>query len=356
VADQVAAFERQADACRELGSPMYEALLRRMAADLGTGGPLDRVLAGHEDDPGPSALALRLLGTVHRLVLEGRAGGLARYYPSVGGRFDLDGAWPALLTVLDEQTGTVAEGLQRPPQTNEVGRAAALVGGLLRLPGAALPVRLFELGASAGLNLRADRFRYSGATGWWGPPDSPVVLEGAWRGEPTPLDRRLVVVERTGCDRSPIDPTTERGRILLAAYVWPDQRARLDRLRGALEVAARVPAEVRRQSAADLVAGVQGRPGHCTVLWHSVMWQYVDPAEQAVVGEHVARLARQARVDAPFVHLWLEPERRTPDADHEFLVRAEQWPPAPPAGSGDADGDTVLGTSGAHGPPVTWER
>lgn len=353
--DQVAEFERQADACRELGSPMYAALLRRMAADLGTGGPLDRVLAGHEDDPPSSALSLRLLGTVHRLVLEGRAGDLARHYPSVGGRFALDDAWPALHAVLDQQTETVAEGLDTPPQTNEVGRAAALVGGLLRLPAAALPVRLFELGASAGLNLRADRFGYSGATGWWGPPDSPVVLEDAWQGVPTPVDRRLVVVERTGCDPAPIDPATEQGRTLLAAYVWPDQQARLHRLRGALEVAARVPATVRRQRAADLMAALQVRPGHCTVLWHSVMWQYVDPAEQAVVREHIERLGGQADADAPFVHLWLEPERRSPDADHEFLVRAQQWPGAP-AGSGDAGSATVLGTSGAHGPQVTWER
>jgi hypothetical protein len=133
--------------------------------------------------------------------------------------------------------------------------------------------------------------------------------------------------------------------------VWPDQQGRLDRLRGALEVAARVPAVVRRQRAADLIAALQVRPGHCTVLWHSVMWQYVGLTEQVVVSEHIERLGGQARADAPFVHLWLEPGRRTPDADDEFLVRAQQWPE-----SGDADGGVVLGTSGAHGPPVTWER
>ena len=350
MADLASAFVQQADACGRLGSPMYEALLHRMAASMRTGGPLDRVLAGHEDDPGPSALALRLLGTVHRLVLEGRAPALARHYPSVGGRFDLDAAWPALLAVLDQQHELVVEGLARPPQTNEVGRAAGLVGALLRLPAAALPVRLFELGASAGLNLRADHFRFAGDAGWWGPPDSPVVLDRAWQGAPTPLDRHLQVVERTGCDPSPVDPRSPAGRVLLTAYVWPDQEARLERLRGALEVAARVPAVVKRQSAADLVAGLQVRPGHCTVLWHSVMWQYVDRAEQAVVRGHIERLAAQARDDGPFVHLWLEPARRTPDGGHDFLVGAESWPPAP------GDLDPVLGTSAAHGLPVTWER
>ena len=58
--------------------------------------------------------------------------------------------------------------LDQPPQTNEVGRAAALIGGLLILTHRfALPIRLFEIGCSAGLNLRADyfRFRYPGGNG-----------------------------------------------------------------------------------------------------------------------------------------------------------------------------------------------
>ena len=61
-------LRRQAQACRALGSPLYAELLERSTADA----------------PG-SALALRLMGAVHLLVLEGRAPSLARHYPSVGG-------------------------------------------------------------------------------------------------------------------------------------------------------------------------------------------------------------------------------------------------------------------------------
>ncbi len=348
MSDLRSAVQAQADACAELGSPMYAALLRRMVAALGTTPPLDRVLAGHEHDPGPSALALRLLGTVHRLVLEGRARDLAPFYPSVGGSTDPDAAWPALVDVLDEHRDVVRDGLERPPQTNEVGRSAALVGALLRLHGSGHPLRLVELGASAGLNLRADRYRYSGVGGEWGPADSPVRLAGAWAGTPTPVRRKLPVVERFGCDTAPIDPTTTEGRLLLTAYVWPDQQARLDRLRGALDVAATVPAEVHAQPAADLVAGLRLVPGTCTVLWHSVMWQYLAAAEQQDVSGQIERLAAEADADAPFVHLWLEPSRRTAGAAYEFLVHAEQWP-------GD-DGSRILGTSVGHGVPVTWER
>ena len=57
-----------------------------------------------------------------------------------------------------------------------LGGSAALYGGLLhaasRYP---LPVRLFEIGASAGLNLFADRFRYLDDTGRpWGDTGSSV--------------------------------------------------------------------------------------------------------------------------------------------------------------------------------------
>ena len=341
------ALQVQAEACARLGSPMYAELLQRMAGDLGTPGPLERVLAGHEDDPGPSALFLRLLGTVHRLVLERRAGALAAYYPSVGGRWDCDAAWPAFVDLLDVERGEVRRGLERPPQTNEVGRSAALVGALLRLPAAALPVRLIELGASGGLNLRADRFRYTSAEASWGPPDSPVVLDDAWLGAPTPVERSLNVVERIGCDTAPVDPATTEGRTLLTAYVWPDQQSRLHRLRGAFEVAAATPAHVRRERALDLVARLEPQDGACTVLWHSIVWQYLDAAEQAAVRGHVERLAGAASAEAPFVHLALEPTRRTAGGEHEFLVVVEQWPHAPePA---------VLGTAAGHGPPVSWE-
>ena len=66
-------FRQQARACRHLGSPMYDVLLTRLADDLAAGGPTAAVLRGHEHDPGPSALALRLAGAVHRLVLDGTA-------------------------------------------------------------------------------------------------------------------------------------------------------------------------------------------------------------------------------------------------------------------------------------------
>jgi hypothetical protein len=342
--DLASSFRLQSEACAEIGSPMYADLLARAAADIGSGGPVRKVLRGHEELPGPSALALRLLGSVHRLVLERRAGELATYYPSVGGTWEPDGGWDAFRAFVEEQPEAVAEWLDRAPQTNEVGRASALYGGLLQLP-RPLPVRLFEIGSSAGLNLRADRFAYVDDAGLvHGDAHSPVRLDPAWKGRS--LADRTTVVERAGCDVRPVDPATTDGRTLLTAYVWPDQRARLERLRGALDVAAGVPAEVSEEAAEPFVGRLRLAEGATTVLWHSVMWQYVAPDEQRAVTRRIEELGAEAEPTSPFVHLRAEPSRRADGSPHEFLVRMRTWP------GGE---DRILGSTAAHGLPTVWE-
>jgi hypothetical protein len=324
---------------------MYAALLGRLADDLEQGGVTARVLAGHEDDPGPSALALRLLGSVHRLVLERRADDLAVFYPSVGGTWDLDGGWAAFERLLAAAPDEVREWLDRPPQTNEVGRAGALMGGLLSLEHR-LPVRLFEIGSSGGLNLLADRFAYVDSSGAvMGDPASPVRLDPAWQGRPPAPWPGLEIVERLGSDVMPVDVGTTEGRLALTAYVWPDQAARLERLRGAFALADRTPVEVRRQDAVSFAAAIELREGTATVLWHSVMWQYLPRADQDAVAARIDELGAAATDTAPFAHLFLEPTRRTPDSDHEFLVVLTEWP------SGQR---RILGRAHPHG-PATWD-
>ena len=188
---QVERFRLQGEACARLGSPMYAWLLARLADDLDAGGVTGEVLAGHEDDPGPSALGLRLLGSVHRLVLERRAGDLATSYPSVGGTWEPDAGWAALRRLLAEQPDAVREWLDRPPQTNEVGRAGALMGGLLSIDASLRgPVRLFEIGSSGGLNLLADRFAYVDASGTtYGDPEPRSSWTTPGRAGPSPRGR-----------------------------------------------------------------------------------------------------------------------------------------------------------------------
>ncbi|MEO5852561.1 MAG: DUF2332 domain-containing protein [Nocardioides sp.] len=345
---QVGLLRRQADACARLGSPMYAALLTRLADDLREGGPTATVLAGHEDTPGPSALGLRLLGSVHRLVLDRRAGALATYYPSVGGSWEPDGGWAALRDLLATEPAAVREWLDRPPQTNEVGRAGALLGGLLRLgESVRLPVRLAEIGSSGGLNLLADRFGYVDEAGTtYGDPDAALVLPGAWAGRTLVPWPELRFVEAVGSDVLPVDTASTEGRLTLTAYVWADQVSRFQRLRTALDLAQQKGVEVRRQDAVSFVEGLELRAGTTTVLWHSVMWQYLTPDEQSAVTARVDALGAAATPHAPFAHLFLEPTRRAPGGEHEFLVVLQAWPNGV---------RRVLGASVGHGLPTTWE-
>ena len=63
-----------------------------------------------------------------------------------------------------------------PPQTNEVGRSAALLAGLFDVVAASgvRRIRLLEIGASAGLNLLLDRYAYRGDSWQFGSADSTV--------------------------------------------------------------------------------------------------------------------------------------------------------------------------------------
>jgi hypothetical protein len=345
----VRTVRQQATACRDLGSPLYAALLERCADDISAGGPAADVLAGHEADPPSAAIALRLMGGVHRLVLEDRAPGLAHYYPSVGGVPDPDGAWPAFRQVLVDCRERLIAALEQPPQTNEVGRSSALLGGLLHLARErALPIGLHEIGCSAGLNLRADHFWYSSVDGHdtWGPEDSPVRLGGAWSGAPLPLRAPLRIASRSGTDIAPLDPTSPEGRLRLLSYVWPDQVERFNRLGAAIAVARRVSVEIEARDALTAVHRLRPITGRWTVLWHSVMWQYLDLADQDAIDGQLASLGEAATADAPVAHLFIEPSRRHPEAEHEFLVVLQVWP---------GGQRRVLGVAAPHGVPTTWD-
>jgi hypothetical protein len=344
-------LRQQAVACAQLGSPLYEALLLHAADDLLAGGPTRRVLDSHLDDPGPSALALRMLGGVHALVLEGQVPDLAQFYPSAGPADpSYDEAWTAFRTVLDERRDDVHGWLQRPPQTNEVGRGAALVGGLLHLCSQAqLPVRLVEVGASGGLNLRADRFRIDGDVGHYGEVSSPVNLGSAWLGV-APPEATIDIVERDGGDLDPVDVATDEGRLLLAAYVWPDQIERVRRLRGAFQIADQLPLTVRRESAEQTLARTALRDHSWTVVWHSVFRQYLTDEVQQALTERIESLASDTTNTKRLAHLMLEPMRGTEwsrSTDFEFLVAVQTWP---------GGQRRVLATAAPHGVPTTWER
>jgi hypothetical protein len=335
------AFHEQAIECARHGSALYASLCEHLAVDLERGGPTEGLLAGFAASP-PPLLPLRLLGGIHAAVLSREAPELALHFPSVGGEAGPDGAWPALRQLIAERPEVLTPWLARTPQTNEVGRCAVLAGGLAyatALSGVA-DVDLREVGSSAGLNLRVDAYRIAGR----GPVDSPVDLGGAWRGA-VPPEAHWRIADRRGCDADPVDPVSPDGRLALTAYVWPDDRPRFERLRAALELAARIPAVVERADAVDWVRGLAPTSERLTVVWHSVVALYLPRARRVDLAESVAALGALAAPGSPVAWLRMEPEGR----GETFPVRLTLW-----TGGGRMGREMVLGAARPHGIPVDW--
>lgn len=351
--DIAAHLRRQGAACADIGSPMYEALLTFAADDYEAGGPVAELCSGWTLEPGAAALALRIAGTVHRFALTGQAPDLARFYPSVAGDevepFDPGLAWAAFRDVIVTRFDDVRAGLASPPQTNEIGRSALLIGGLLHLRARFnLPVRLIEIGASAGLNLRPDQVRIDLPHGTSVGPDwSPVTLYDCWHGSLPPLDRPIEIVERHGTDLDPVDVAAAAGRLRLLSYVWPDQPARIHRLRGAFDLAAALPVPVVREDAVATVSALKPVPGTVTVIWHSVMAQYLPSDVRAALESAFDALGAAATPEAPVARLAFEAHKLPSPAGVLFGLRLHTWP---------GGVVTQLASAHPHGDTVTWHR
>lgn len=341
---------QQAGHCRSAGSPLTAAVLETAADDLAAGtGPVAALLRPLEDDPPGSVPPLRVAGALHRLVLQRRAPLLALHYPTVGGT--PGDVAPAVRATVEEHLDDLHGLVRRPVQTNEVGRSCALLGGLLEVQRrTGLPVRLLEVGASGGLNLLVDRFAHEVADGVvLGDPASPVRLVRPWCGAPPSVDparEHLRLVERRGCDPAPLDPASTEDRLTLTSYVWADQVERFERLRAALQVAAAHPPVVEQEGAAEFlrVQLAEPREGVATVVWHSVVRQYLPPAEREQVAALLATAGARASAQAPLAHLWLEPEQ-VGDGGFAFRLGLTTWP------GGRTE---VLADCQGHGPPVVW--
>jgi hypothetical protein len=282
------------------------------------------------------------MGAVHRLVLDGRAPELARYYPSAGGTPSWPEVWLTFSNILEQHAEGIRVLLHRPVQTNEVRRARALLGGFLQIAReTGLPLSLLEVGASAGLNLRWDRFRYEIGGQEWGDPSSPVCLQDGFEGAHPSLDVRLRVVARRGCDASPVDPLTPEGRLTLLSYIWADQVERIVRLQAAIEVAARVPAQVDRADASTwLAARLREEVAESVrVVYHSIVLQYLTEAGRDRLRTVIREGGRRATRSAPLAWLRMEP------AGEYAEVRLTVWP---------GGRDRSLARAGYHGETVHW--
>jgi len=328
------------------GSPFYATLGRAIADDVAAGGPCWEVLDRHTRDAGHFLPGLRLMDAVHYLVLGGHAPALAAHYSSAGGDGDAAAAWADFRPLVAARAAELKEAIEQPPQTNEVGRAAALAGGWLTVAQeTGLPLRLLEIGASAGLLLRGDQYRYEAGGAGWGDPASPVRFVDCWEGGRPPFAADCRIAERRGCDEHPLDPTTREGGLRLLSYIIPDETVRFGRLKAALSVAARVPVPVEQAFIPEWVEAnlLPLPPGQATVLMHSFAWQYLTPEDQARTLRALEAAGRAATGEAPLARLSLEAPGSGDYAHTE--LRLTLWP------GGE---DRLLATCPSHPPPVRW--
>lgn len=329
-----------AASCERLGAPTY-ADLSRCVADWCDDEPLRGLLAPYSDARVGEMIPLRLLSAVHRLALAREAPEVAIYLPTMGGVSPRDDAdrerlCRAFLATVAHHRDVVADALSRVPQTNEVGRTVGLAALLRRVQrGFGLPVRLHEIGCSAGLSLRVDA----------------LISEAVVPSDHVDWGSLPDIIERIGCDVAPVDATTTEGRLLLTSFIWPDHAVRYERLRGALAIADTVHVDLIAQDALDYVRGLRLVPGTTLVVWHSAMWLYLPVQARAGIRAALDDLGRQASEVSPLAHVSLEPVSDRRADQHRFTLSMATWPGLDGLPPGI---EVAWGTAPPGGEPVAW--
>jgi hypothetical protein len=272
-------------------SPLYTELSRAVAADDG----LVRLASLGRPGQYPTFL---FFGAVHALLLAGADHPLARYYPSVAGAAARPpaGAGPALASFCREFRAELAAIIStRLVQTNVVQRAAGLRLGLAviasRVRG---PAHLVEVGSSAGLNLRFDRYGYRLAGRVFGDPGSPVQL-GVQAIGPVPvpdLDRLPDLASVRGVDLRPVDATSPADRGWLEALVWPENHTQRSALAAALALVAADPPAVLAGDAIDVLPALAAAlpPDEPRIVFHCATRMHVPAGRRAAFDAAIGSL------------------------------------------------------------------
>lgn len=350
------AFHDQAGYCERLGSPFTALLCRVLADGLDDSSDIERHILQWPGNPDPFAdsVPLRVAGALHYLVRAGRAPELTERYPPHATPSPAE-LLSAARGALIEQASFVRDFLQHPPQTNEVGRSAALIAGWLEIAARTrLPLDLFEIGSSAGLNLIADRYSYQfGEVQWMAGSESRdasraeppgLALTCGWKGRSPAVRVPLRVRSRRGCDRHPLNTVDPAQRERLVAYVWADQRERLERLQAAIQTMLSQPVVVEACAAADWVPAVlpvTGQPGATRVVFHSIVWSYLDRSSQERIASHLTEVGSASSADGPLAWLRLELAGK----DEPAALRLTLWP---------GGNDELLARVHPHGAWIRW--
>ncbi len=336
----------QGSGCESTGSALYATLLRSAADNVEARGICWDLLRDHAHLSFGSALHLRWMGAVHRLALRGDAPGLAAHYPSCGGTPG-QGVFEAFLDTIRAHTDYVRSGLDQSVQTNEVVRSSALFeafGFVQRHSG--LPLALRELGCSGGLNLALASFRYVDGDRVGGDPDGSVVIADRWRASVRPSFTALNIVDRAGCDPNALDPSTEYGRLQLLGFLWPDQVERAQRTRAAIELVKDHLPPITKSNG-DVWVHEQlnnRRSGAVTVIYHSIVWQYIDKPERERISDIIRTAGAAAAPSNPIAWVMFEPAHGPDESLSYAQTTIRYFDGSDPHGV-----ETIIAKHGYHG-------
>jgi hypothetical protein len=336
-------FRGQAKGSEDLGSPFTARLCRLLADRLEPDGAFAKRIAGWPGDARADAMSLRAVGGLHAVARSGRCPALSAVYPP--NKVDADAIWSGVSAAIAQEDAFLSAYLDGPPQTNEVARSNVVLGGCLYIAAeTSLPLELFEIGSSAGLNLGFDRYRYDFGVGRWGADDAAVRIATRWEGAGPDLATPLTVLDRAGCDLRPIDPAAPADRERLLSYIWPDQSERLARAEAALSLAAKSETRVERADAGDWLAArlaAPASPHRTRVVFHTIVWPYLPDDTKARLTSAIGDAGARATADAPLAWLRMEPD----DVDGSAAIHVTIWP------SGKS---RMLGRTDFHGRWTSW--
>ncbi|MFD0915335.1 DUF2332 domain-containing protein [Pseudahrensia aquimaris] len=335
-------FEQQAFHCRDLGSPFTADLCLAFGKNLDSQTAVGRLINSWAGNPSyrADAVPLRLCGGLHALVLLERDGELHSAYPP---RCIKIPDWALIERVLNDHEAFLLDWMKSPPQTNEVQRSNAIWPALQTIAATTKrQIALWEIGASAGLNLQMDRFAFDHGGQMSGTADSAVFLRPNWDG-PVPPNQRVEIIDKAACDLNPLDPADKQAQLRLMSYLWPDQEDRKRRTAGALSLAQAHPVVVEKMDAIEWLRErlAHRQPDACTVIYTTIAWQYLPDAAKAQ-GEAMIRAAGEAATaDQPLAQVHMEGDGESPGA----AITLKLWP----------DGvDAKLGRVDFHGRWLKW--
>lgn len=330
--------DKQAEACATLGSPFTAQLCRLLGARLEAGHPVaDRLLGWGALTP--DAVALRIAGGLHALVIHHPESALAAVYPPTV--VDDASLWHAVAAALMSHEAFLLDWLESPPQTNEIRRCCGLIPAFHWLSERFnLPQRLSEIGASAGLNMNWDQYALILNEQVWGPKNAAVQLAPEWRGE-IPPHSPPTIADKAGCDLNPLDPQNPAHCDRLHAYIWADQPARHTATRAALAMAKTPPQkEDAHAFIARRLAGT--KPDELHVIYHSIVWQYLPKPAQEACAALIQKAGQRATEATPLAWLSIEAD----DTPGSAAMQCRIWP----------DNSTYsLGRVDFHGRWVAWQ-